>query len=108
MSVFELARKPPQWLRVALAALMLAFALNSIAHAAHTHEQGSASTVLHSTACGYCVTFGAADAPPVHAHALPTPSCVQIGIVDRDAEFVSQRLACVAQARAPPGFLKQA
>lgn len=108
MSVFELARKPPQWLRATLAALLLAFALNSIAHAAHTHEQGSAGTVFHSTACGYCVTFGAADAPPAHAHALPTLSRDQIGIVDRDAPFVSQRLASVAQARAPPRSLKQA
>jgi len=108
MSAFELARKPPQWLRVALAALLLAFALNSIAHAAHTHEQGTAGTVLHSTACGHCVAFGTADAPPAHVIALPALSFARIGIVDRNAQFISRRLVAVAQARAPPRFLKQA
>ena len=65
-------------------------------------------TVNAANANDWAVTFGATDAPPVHAHALPIPPCVQIGIVDRDAEFVSERLVCVAQARAPPRFLKQA
>lgn len=101
MRIFELARRPPQWLRVVLAGLLLAFALNSVAHAAHTHDTTAAVTVAHS-ACGQCATFGGIAAAPVYAHSLPTPEFTAVAIADAREVFVSRRFVSWAQARAPP------
>lgn len=65
MSVMRLARKRPQWLRAALAGLLLAFALNSLAHATHRHDDAR-PTAVHAVACGYCVSFGGLIDPPRH------------------------------------------
>jgi hypothetical protein len=100
MRIFQLVRRPPQWLRVALAGLLLAFALNSIAHAAHTHES-IAPNAIHA-ACGYCATFGGVNAAPVYAHSLPIPTFTPIESTDLRETFTPRRPASSAQARAPP------
>lgn len=100
MHILQLVRKPPQWLRVALAGLLLAFALNSIAHAAHTHES-IAPSATH-VACGYCATFGGVDAAPVYSHSLPTPTFTPIESADPREIYAARRPASAAQARAPP------
>ena len=70
MSTFRLARRPPRWLHAAFAALLVAFALNSIAHVTHRHD--ASASVTHSLACGYCATFGGlADAPRQHPVVSP-------------------------------------
>lgn len=101
MRIFQLVRKPPQWLRVALAGLLLAFALNSIAHAAHTHDATTTTVVAHA-ACGYCATFGSVNDAPVCAHSLPTPTLTLIESLDPRETLVARRPASSAQARAPP------
>lgn len=100
MRIFQSFRKPSQWLRVALAGLLLAFALNSIAHAAHTHE-ATAPAATH-VACGYCATFGSIDAAPVYAHSLPTPTFTLLESPDSREIQVARRPASSTQARAPP------
>jgi hypothetical protein len=101
MRIFEFARKPPQWLRVVLAGLMLAFALNSIAHAAHTHDAKTTITVAHS-ACGYCATFGGLGGSPVYAHSLPVPALIQVEAAGPREVPVARRPTFSAQPRAPP------
>jgi hypothetical protein len=101
MPIVHLARKPPRWLRVALAALLLAFAVNSIAHVAHRHD-ASAVSVTHSLACGYCVSFGGlADTPTHHG-----PSCVREQAGFRPDAVLRVSLPSspdtCAQPRAPP------
>src|ERR1044072_3195401 len=74
MSIFDLARKPPTWLRVALVAVVLAFALDSVAHVVHRHDDGAKTTLsAHGPACGYCAAFaGLIDAPNHHYAPLTT------------------------------------
>lgn len=99
--MFDLARRPPQWLRVVLAAVLLGFALNSIAHVAHQHD-ATAASAAHSLACGYCASFGGlADAP---RHTYAPASSVEYGV------FVTAHAIAVrtfepptsARPRAPP------
>lgn len=100
MSIFQLARKPPPWLRVVLAGLLLAFALDSVAHAAHTHDATTVG-VAHS-ACGYCATFGGLGDAPVHAHSLPIPVFTPIEAFDPHEAVIPRRPTFSAQPRAPP------
>lgn len=102
MPVFQLARTPPQWLRVLLVGLLLGFALNSIAHAAHTHDPAKTVNVAHSTPCGYCATFGGLCSAPSYAHAPSAPALTQIEISDRQQLAIARHPSCFAQPRAPP------
>ncbi len=102
MRIFQLARKPPHWLRVALAGLLLAFALDSVAHAAHTHEATMVS-VAHG-ACGYCAAFGSLGAAPVHIHSLPLAILTPIETFDPRDTFITRRPTFSTQPRAPPVY----
>jgi hypothetical protein len=104
MQIFKAARRPTDWVRTALAALVLAFALNSVAHAAHTHDAASAA-VAHHVACGYCATFGAGlGGTPVHAIPAAATLAPRLLPVPQHAAPAQQRFANTAQARAPPVF----
>jgi hypothetical protein len=106
MRIFQAARRPTDWVRIALAALVLAFALDSIAHATHTHDSNAAA-VAHHVACGYCATFGASlGATPVHVGPVVTELTLRLAPLPEFVVPVQQRFAGTAQARAPPGFLK--
>ena len=103
MSIFALARRPSAWLRVALAAVVLAFALDSVAHAVHRHDDSAKSALAaHGPACGYCAAFdGLADAPKHHY--APLAAFIVAGYVAPIAPFpVSVRTRLGAQPRAPP------
>src|SRR5687767_11542848 len=104
MSIFDLARKPPAWLRVALVAVVLAFALDSVAHVVHWHDDGVVKTTqsAHGPACGYCAAFdGLIDAPKHHYASLT--AILVAGYVAPVAQFpVSLRTRLNAQPRAPP------
>ncbi len=65
MSIFHLARNPPAWLRAALVCLLLAFAVDSVAHVVHRHDDTVKTSLgVHGPACGYCAAFdGLIDAP---------------------------------------------
>ena len=51
-----------------LLAVVLAFALDSVAHAVHRHDDSASSALTaHGPACGYCAAFdGLVDAPKHH------------------------------------------
>ena len=101
MSAFLLARRPPQWLRVAIAGLLLAFSLNSIAHVTHRHETPAAS-VTHSLACGYCATFGGlADAPRQYLSSRDLAHAHVFVAADSSAD-IPMRVRTSARPRAPP------
>ena len=100
MSAFLLARRPPQWLRVAIAGLLLAFALNSIAHLTHRHD--ASASVTHSLACGYCATFGGlADAPQQYLSSLDF-ALAHVFIAAESAADIPVRVRTSARPRAPP------
>jgi hypothetical protein len=101
MRLLHLVRRPPQWLRVALAALLLAFAVNSIAHVTHRHD-AAPSSATHTLACGYCLSFnGLADAPR-HDHAPLIVEHESFCLVADSTAPVARRLATSARPRAPP------
>lgn len=102
MAVMRLTRRRPQWLRAAIAGLLLAFALNSLAHATHRHDDARPTAVLHAVACGYCVSFGGLVDAPRHgcssriAEYSPAP-------VSADIETPAARpFTTSARPRAPP------
>lgn len=101
MRIFQIARRPPQWLRVVLASLLLAFAINSAAHEAHRHN--ATTTAAHLSTCGYSATFGSVgDAPQyssvIEVVVVATSICPLIADVGR----VSSQPQTQAQPRAPP------
>lgn len=101
MRLVYLARRPPQWLRVALAGLLLAFALNTIAHATHRHDDAP-SSATHSLSCGYCLSFNNLADAPRHDYA---PLTVQHHAVHLHADaddVLPRRLTTSARPRAPP------
>ena len=106
MRIFQAARRPTDWVRFALAALVLAFALDSVAHAAHTHDSNAAA-VAHHVACGYCATFGASlGATPVNPGPVVAALAPRLAPLPQFVAPVQEQFAGTAQARAPPGFLK--
>jgi hypothetical protein len=103
MRLVQLARRPPQWLRVALAALLLAFAVNSIAAVTHRHD-AAPSSAHHSLACGYCLSFnGLADAPR-HDHASLALAPDSFYLVADLEPWFAPRPATSARPRAPPAL----
>jgi hypothetical protein len=101
MPIFEFARRPPQWLRVALAAMLLGFALNSIAHVAHQHD-ATPTAAAHSLACGHCASFGALADGPRHTY-LVSEHRAKVGpTLLPSLSIRSFELLTSARPRAPP------
>jgi hypothetical protein len=100
MSAFLLARRPPQWLRVALGGLLLAFALNSIAHFAHRHDTPVA--VTHHLACGYCAAFGGLADAPRHCRLLLEFGRAEVVVAAEIEVRVPALVRESARPRAPP------
>lgn len=103
MSIFDLARRPPTWLRVALVAVVLAFALDSLAHVVHWHNDSAKTTqAAHGPACGYCAAFDGLIDAPKHQYA-PLATILIAAYVAPVARFpASVRTHLIAQPRAPP------
>ncbi len=102
MRSFREIRNPPPWLRALLVSFALGFAVNTVAHAGHTHD--SASTVTQHATCSYCVHFGDLADAPCYPHEPPATlhsfrlSIPEGGIVD------SRRIWLCAKPRGPPDF----
>ncbi len=101
MSLLHLARNPPRWLRVALASLMLAFALNSIAQVTHRHEASRASQ-LHSAPCGYCISFDNMTPAPADRPLAIVPAYAVERLAVAPITVVSRSVPTYTQPRAPP------
>jgi hypothetical protein len=101
MRLIELARRPPTWLRIAFAGLVLAFALNSIAHVTHRHEE-IAGSATHAVACGYCFTFnGLADAAIPRTPSLDAVACDESPLIPTSIRPTFRSFSS-SQPRAPP------
>ena len=90
------------WPRALLVGLLLAFALNGVAHAAHQHDDGSPTSSLHSTVCGYCVSFDHLTSTPTLGSALLTIRVESFAIPVSDRPAPAVRSRATAQPRAPP------
>jgi hypothetical protein len=102
MSIFHLARNPPAWLRVALVGLLLAFALDSVAHVVHRHDNVTTQAAAHGPACGYCAAFdGLVDAPK-HDYGPITATIVASYVAPVAQLPASVRPRLTAQPRGPP------
>jgi hypothetical protein len=101
MRLLHLARRPPQWLRVVLAALLLAFAVNSIAHVSH-RDDAAPSSAAHALACGYCLSFNGLVDAPRHDPALLIVEHESFYLLAEFTVPVTRRLATAARPRAPP------
>lgn len=102
MPVFQLARRPTHWVRVALVALVLAFAINSIAHVTHQHDDASTTSVTHSLACSYCASFGSLADAPKHTYSLPGRKQIVAPVASIVAAAIAASPQTSAQPRAPP------
>jgi len=102
MSIFHFARNPPAWLRAALVCLLLAFAVDSVAHVVHQHDETVKTLGAHGPACGYCAAFdGLIDAPKQSFAAVSAVTATTY--VEPVAESsVSFDPLVTAQPRAPP------
>jgi hypothetical protein len=100
MSTFRLARRPPRWLHAAFAALLVAFALNSIAHVTHRHD--ASASVTHSLACGYCATFGGLADAPRHYLSSADFALSHVFVAAESAVDIPVRVRTSARPRAPP------
>ncbi len=102
MHLFHRVRQLSAWSRALLVGFILAFGLNGIVHAAHQHDPDSAATSLHSTACGYCVSFDSLATTPAQPElrvALNLDSRIVLPAAT-PAPWISFR--SIAQPRAPP------
>lgn len=82
--------------------LLLAFAVDSVAHVVHQHDETVKTFGAHAPACGYCAAFDALiDAPKQSRAAIPTVTVTTYAAPATDAA-VSVRPTVTAQPRAPP------
>jgi hypothetical protein len=94
----------PRWLRVSLAALLLAFTLNLVAHAAHTHDDAKIAQAAHAQNCGYCAAFGGLTDAPSHNGAF-APLILTPELTAQPAtSILGWRVETAARPRAPPLF----
>lgn len=106
MSILHLARRsiarPPAWLRIALVSLMLAFAVDSIAHVVHQHDATVKTLGAHGPACGYCAAFDGLIDAPKQSYSAVTAMAVSRYVAPVAHVAVSFRPIVTAQPRAPP------
>jgi hypothetical protein len=102
MRIFQIARQRSQCLRVLLAVLLLAFAINSIADVTHQHDTATTPTQL----CAYCATFGGLGDVPQRSPSLVTVVLVTVAPWSLAAEPIPRRHVTHVQPRGPPVFLK--
>jgi hypothetical protein len=102
MPLFRVFRTPPQWLRAMLLVMALGFALNSVAHASHSHDVTSAAA--QHLSCGYCVHLGALADGPKHAHGVAPLSSSERLEAQAHSAPRSRAPELAAQPRAPPSL----
>src|SRR5437773_2000452 len=101
MSIFDLARHPPRWLRALLAVLALALCLDVVALASHQHTDGLTIS-SHSVPCDYCAAFHGAAAGPAQSTVHLTPPAAVAAPAFIALFQTASRPETSAQPRAPP------
>lgn len=107
MSLIHLARqsiaRPPAWLRAVLVSLLLAFAVDSVAHVVHRHDDSAKTTLgAHGPACGYCAAFDGLIDAPKQSYSAITAVVLSRYVAPIANLPVAFRPAVTAQPRAPP------
>lgn len=87
------------WLRTAIAALLLCFALETVAYAGHEHKQNTAGAHV---VCDFCTCFSNLVDPPAQSLAAETVQLAADIVATPKTSFIALRSVSVAQARAPP------
>lgn len=88
-------------LRAVLAVLLLSFAINTIAHASHTHDAEQASVADH-IACAQCLFFGVLADTPHHAPFHVRVDLPGTQIVENHAPILAAQPVLAAAPRGPP------
>jgi hypothetical protein len=103
MSIFQLARNPSTWVRAMLVTVLLAFAVDSVAHVVHQHDDTVKTTLgAHGPACGYCAAFDGLIDAPKQSYASITAVTVVTYVAPVADVAVSFRPTVTAQPRGPP------
>lgn len=102
MSIFHLARNPSTWVRAMLVTLLLAFAVDSVAHVVHRHDDPVKTLGAHGPACGYCAAFDGLIDAPKQSYAAVNALIVTSYLAPAADVAVSFRPTVSAQPRAPP------
>jgi hypothetical protein len=86
-----------------LVTLLLAFAVDSIAHVVHQHDDTvKTSFGAHGPACGYCAAFDGLIDAPKQSYSSVTAVTVVTYVAPVTNVSVSHRPAVTAQPRGPP------
>ncbi|GFE83149.1 hypothetical protein GCM10011487_51490 [Steroidobacter agaridevorans] len=85
-----------------LVTLLLAFAVDSVAHVVHRHDDTVKTFGAHGPACGYCAAFDGLIDAPKQSYAAVTAVTVTTYVAPVAAASVSFRPTVTAQPRAPP------
>jgi hypothetical protein len=85
-----------------LVTLLLAFAVDSIAHVVHQHDDTVKTFGAHGPACGYCAAFDGLIDAPKQSFAAVTAITVTTYVAPVAEPSVSFQPTVTAQPRAPP------
>lgn len=102
MHPFHRVRQLSAWSRALLVGFILTFGLNGIVHAAHQHDPDSATTSLHSSACGYCVSFDSLATTPAQPELRVAPNLDSRVVLPAATPAPGIPFRSTAQPRAPP------
>ena len=87
---------------MSLAVLLLAFTLNLVAHASHTHDDAKIAQATDAQHCGYCAAFGSLTDAPAHGAAF-APLIFTAELAAQPATgILGWRVETAARPRAPP------
>ena len=86
-----------------LVTLLLVFAVDSIAHVVHKHDDTVKTTLgVHGPACGYCAAFDGLIDAPKQSYSSITAVTVVSYVAPVTVFAVSSRPTVTAQPRGPP------
>jgi hypothetical protein len=94
---------PPNWLRALLACLALVFMLDTVAHAAHSHDDATSGPHAQAHLCAYCAGFGGLTDAPVPARLASQPAQHSVLLFPPEL-LISYDLPVASRSRAPPSF----
>jgi hypothetical protein len=81
---------------------MLAFAVDSVAHVVHQHDDAVKTLGAHGPACGYCAAFDGLIDAPKRSYAAVTAVAIVAYVAPLAAVSISFRPVVTAQPRGPP------
>lgn len=104
MSLVQLMRTPPNWVRTMFACLVLVFLLDTMAHAGHSHDGTVSGSQAKSHLCGYCTGLGGMVDAPVPLQSVVAQSAPQFVVSFPPDLMLVRELPLASRSRAPPSF----